>query len=157
MKNELSSSDYLGPSNRTLAIFLISVLGLFLEMLLIRWIGTEIMIFAYLQNTVLVVCFLGLGLGCFTSREPVDIRDLLLPLFILVLLLAIPWSRKVLGGISIMLSTLEDFIIWSKGVATSPWQTIRYIFLGANPYLFFDVMSSEYLHTYRPHIGPLDG
>ena len=92
--NSSGSDDYLGPANRTLAIFLISVLGLFLEMLLIRWIGTEIMIFAYLQNTVLVVCFLGLGLGCFTCREPIDIRGLLLPLFILVLLLAIPLSRK---------------------------------------------------------------
>src|SRR5208282_177668 len=101
-----SSGDegYLGPSNRTWAIFLISVLGLFLEMLLIRWIGTEIPIFAYLQNTVLVVCFLGLGLGCFTSREPIDIRRLLLPLFILVLLLAISLTRKLLGSISIMLS-----------------------------------------------------
>ena len=45
-------------------LFLVSVLGLFLELMLIRWIGTEIRIFAYLQNTVLVVCFMGLGLGC---------------------------------------------------------------------------------------------
>jgi len=29
-----------------------------------------------------------------------------------------------------MLSTLEDFIIWSKGVAISPWQTIFYMVLG---------------------------
>jgi len=42
------------------------MLGLFLEMLLIRWIGTEVRIFAYLQNTILVACLLGLGLGCFT-------------------------------------------------------------------------------------------
>ena len=55
----------------TLALFLISVLGLFLELLLIRWISTEIRIFAYLQNTVLVVCFLGLGMGCWDSRRAV--------------------------------------------------------------------------------------
>lgn len=30
--------------------------------MLIRWIGTEVRIFAYLQNAVLVVCSLGLGL-----------------------------------------------------------------------------------------------
>jgi len=94
-----ANGGYSGPVNQTWAIFLISVLGLFLEMLLIRWIGTEIMIFAYLQNTVLVVCFLGLGLGCFTSREPIDLRGLLLPLFILVLLLAIPQTRKGLGAL----------------------------------------------------------
>lgn len=50
-------ADDLGPVNQTWAIFLISVLGLFLEMLLIRWIGTEVRIFAYLQNTILVVVF----------------------------------------------------------------------------------------------------
>ncbi len=59
-----NDNGLIAPRNRTLTIFLVSVLGLFLEMLLIRWIGTEIRIFAYLQNTILIVCFLGLGLGC---------------------------------------------------------------------------------------------
>ena len=65
----------------TAQLFLISVLGLFLELLLIRWVSTEIRIFAYLQNTVLVVCFLGLGMGCWDSRrKPFALRDVLLPL-----------------------------------------------------------------------------
>ena len=55
--------------NQTVVLFLVSVLALFLELLFIRWIGTEIRIFAYLQNTVLVVCFLGLGMGCWTCRR----------------------------------------------------------------------------------------
>jgi hypothetical protein len=53
----------------TAAVFLISVLGLFLELLLIRWISTEIRVFAYLQNCVLVVCFLGLGMGAWDARR----------------------------------------------------------------------------------------
>src|SRR3990167_3182433 len=104
-------SDFHGPASRTWAIFLISVLGLFLEMLLIRWIGTEIRIFAYLQNTVLVVCFLGLGLGCFTSRKPIIMRNMLLPLAILTLLLAIPMTRDGLGKTSELLSVLDDLLI----------------------------------------------
>ena len=40
--------------NRTWAVFLIGVLGLFTELMLVRWISTEIRIFAYLQNTVIV-------------------------------------------------------------------------------------------------------
>src|SRR4051794_31304094 len=76
-----------------LSLFLISVLGLFLELLLIRWVSTEIRIFAYLQNTILVVCFLGLGMGCWDSkRRPFILRDVL-PLAILVGLLAIPTTR----------------------------------------------------------------
>ena len=69
-------------SRPILAIFLVSFLGLFLEMLLIRWIGT-IRIFAYLQNTILVVCLLGLGLGCFTARKPASIGRAPVPLLIL--------------------------------------------------------------------------
>ena len=104
------------PFNRTWGIFLISVLGLFLEMLLIRWIGTEIRIFAYLQNTILVVCFLGLGLGCFTCRQPILLRYSLVPLLILVLFMAIPMVRIGLGYISDLLSMSGDFVIWGPAL-----------------------------------------
>src|SRR5262245_29709642 len=91
-------------SNRTLAIFLISMLALFLEMLAIRWIGTEVRIFAYLQNTILVVSFLGFGLGCFTCRQPAELRQTLLPMAALLLLMALPAGREMLGLASQLLS-----------------------------------------------------
>src|SRR6188768_3873847 len=84
---------------RTGTLFLISVIGLFLELLLIRWVSTEIRIFAYLQNTVLVVCFLGLGMGCWDSRKPFALRDMLIPLGVLVTLLALPPTRVALANI----------------------------------------------------------
>jgi spermidine synthase len=128
---ESSGSDgYSVPANQTWAIFLISVLGLFLEMLLIRWISTEIRIFAYLQNTVLVVCFLGLGLGCFTSKQPINMRNMLVPLFCIVLLLAIPITRNALGHISEMLSFLGDFVIWNYVISNSFWKTLFYVTVG---------------------------
>src|SRR5437762_4341853 len=96
------------PTRATAALFLVSVLGLFLELLLIRWVSTEIRIFAYLQNTVLVVCFLGLGMGCWTCRQPARPRDALIPLFLLTLLLAIPLTRQGLGKISQLFSVLND-------------------------------------------------
>ena len=88
----------------TLTLFGVSVLGLFLELMLIRWIGTEIRIFAYLQNTVLVVCFLGLGMGCFTCRQPAPGRHILVPLLPLVLILAVPLARDLVGQIATWLS-----------------------------------------------------
>jgi hypothetical protein len=127
MSTKLESNDQdeiSGQFNRNWAIFLISVLGLFLEMLLIRWIGTEIRIFAYLQNTILVVCFLGLGLGCFTCRQPIHLRQSLIPLFILLLLMAIPIVRSALGRTSELLSVLGDFVIWSSIITSSPWVTV---------------------------------
>ena len=58
-------------TGRDLEIFSVSFLVLFLELVLIRWIGTEIRIFAYLGNLVLVVCFFGVGLGCYWSERTV--------------------------------------------------------------------------------------
>jgi predicted RNA methylase len=101
-----------------------------MEILLIRWISTEIRIFAYLQNTVLVVCFLGLGIGCFTCRRPLIMRDLLLPFFALVLLLAIPYTRSLLAAISVFLGVLSDLVIWHQSFTESPWQTIWYVAVG---------------------------
>src|SRR6266536_6447415 len=94
--------------NKAWGIFLISILGLFLETLFIRWIGTEIRIFAYLQNTILVACFLGLGLGMFTSSKSIEIKRCLIPLTAFLLLMAIPAARLVLGRTSEMLSSLGD-------------------------------------------------
>jgi SAM-dependent methyltransferase len=85
--------------------------------MLIRWIGTEVRIFAYLQNTVLVVCFLGLGMGCFTSHKPVAVRNILIPLLGLVLLLALPPTRAVLAKITNLLSVLDDLAIWEHAIS----------------------------------------
>jgi spermidine synthase len=121
---------YLEPTIRTWAIFLISVLGLFLEMLLIRWIGTEVRIFAYLQNTILIACFLGLGLGCFTSRKPIILRQSLVSLAFLILLMAVPISRSGLGKISELLSVLGDLVIWGGITDTTPILSILFVILG---------------------------
>ncbi|MBO0697132.1 MAG: hypothetical protein J2P46_01940, partial [Zavarzinella sp.] len=106
----------------TWAVFLISALGLFLELLLIRWVSTEIRIFAYLQNTVLVVCFLGLGMGCWDSRRrPFVLRELLIPLTVLVALLAIPTTRAALAKISNMFGGFSDLLIWAAPDSAAGW------------------------------------
>ncbi|HEY3312528.1 MAG TPA: hypothetical protein VGK00_12885 [Anaerolineales bacterium] len=110
---------YFEPARQIWAIFLISVLGLFLEMLLIRWIGTEVRIFAYLQNTILVACFLGLGIGCFTSRQVINLRQSLISLTLLLFLMAIPMTRNALGITSELLSEINDLVIWGNRFSPS--------------------------------------
>lgn len=116
-------------SHQSWAILLISVLGLFLETLFIRWIGTEIRIFAYLQNTILVVCFIGLGIGMFTASRTIDVKQSLLPIALLLLLMAIPATRWALSTISEMLSSLGDLVIWAQFETDDSLQ--RILFLGA--------------------------
>ena len=101
-----------GAKGRMALLFLISLFGLYLELVVIRWVGTEVRIFAYLQNTVLVVCFLGLGMGAWTSQRPFSVRWLLVCLFLLVALLAIPFTRIVLGRISGMVGGVGGLLIW---------------------------------------------
>lgn len=109
---------------------MISVLGLFLELMLIRWIGTEIRIFAYLQNTVLIVCFLGLGVGCFTCHKPASLMRILIPLCILTAILSIPQTRQFAATITNLLSGFSDLVIWEQRLAIGAWTTINRVFLG---------------------------
>src|SRR6516162_6367017 len=85
------------PVVSTPLLFLVSIASLFLELMLIRWIGTEVRLFTYVQNAVLVVCFLGLGMGCWTCRRPVALREIVLPLGLLVLLLAVSVTFTEMG------------------------------------------------------------
>ncbi|MBI3736993.1 hypothetical protein HY256_10830, partial [Candidatus Sumerlaeota bacterium] len=92
-------------------LFLVSFLSLFLEILLIRWIGTEIRVFAYFANLTLVTCFFGLGAG-YASRR-IRIR-LVQSVWLLVLLcvLAHP-ALDFLGFRKISESVAaEDINIW---------------------------------------------
>ena len=50
-------------------LFLVSALGLFFELMIIRWIATEVRLFAYYKNFVLITAFLGLGIGFALNRR----------------------------------------------------------------------------------------
>jgi len=52
----------------TLKLFLVSLVGLFWEMLLIRWISNELPLLSYFRSLVILGAFLGLGLGCIAGR-----------------------------------------------------------------------------------------
>src|SRR5246127_4182166 len=104
------------PNNRILwPLFLVSFASLFLEILLIRWIGTEVRLFAYFQNLTLVACFLGFGLGCYRAAEKKTHLFDATSVAILVILAAIPaepW-KHFLEILSSGLAFSPDAVIWS--------------------------------------------
>ena len=89
-RSEIDIAELGGFSYRQLV--LISVAGLFLEMLMIRWVSCEIRIFAYFTNFVLVACFLGFGLGCYLCRRRVQLMALTMSLLLLTVILKAPLS-----------------------------------------------------------------
>ena len=82
-----------------------SLLGLYLELLMIRLVSSEIRIFAYLKNFVLIACFLGFGLGCYLCRRRANLVALLLPLAAVTAFVSAPW-----GGLREMVTNLQGFI-----------------------------------------------
>jgi len=74
----------------TTGLVLSSVLGLYLELMLIRWISSEIRIFAYFKNFVLIACFLGFGLGCYLARRAISILTLCVPVVFFTAAIALP-------------------------------------------------------------------
>src|SRR5580704_14861352 len=74
-------------------LLVISIAGLFLELLMIRWISSEVTIFAYFKNFVLIACFLGFGLGAHLCRQPINLLALLGPLSYCALLVKLPWPE----------------------------------------------------------------
>ena len=84
----MSEGEIKSLPRRDAELFLVSVLILFLELTLIRWIGTEVRIFAYLGNLILVLCFFGVGLGCYLSARPIALSGAAVKLLVLAALVA---------------------------------------------------------------------
>ena len=86
-------------------LVLVSVLTLFLELLMIRWVSSEVRIFAYFKNFVLVACFLGFGVGCYMSRRSANLLALVTPLVTVAAL--IKWPSDALRT---LITRLPDYI-----------------------------------------------
>ena len=102
-------------------LFLISSAGLYLELVLIRWLGTEVKIFAFFQNLSLIVCFLGFGVGCFSSKKRGSLLPSLISTTILVVAVNLPieaW-HNFLRILSSVLSFTPDAALWGQALKIS--------------------------------------
>lgn len=111
-KFEFAPEDLGGFSYGQLA--LVSILGLFLELMLIRWVSSEIRVFAYFKNFVLIACFLGFGLGCYLCRRRVNLLSVLIPLLTLGLLVQLPWPslRLLIADLPSLVGATADMQLW---------------------------------------------
>jgi spermidine synthase len=119
---EFTPEDLGGFSYGRLA--LVSVLGLFLELLAIRWISSEVRLFAYFKNFVLIACFLGFGLGCYLCRRRINLVLMLLPLLTLGVIVQLPWAmfRELVGRLPMLIGSLSQVNFWSA--TTYAWNAL---------------------------------
>jgi len=101
----------------------ISLLSLFIEMLMIRWVSSEIMIFAYFKNFVLVACFLGFGLGCYLCRRRVQLTAIITPLLLLTVILKAPISplRRSIADLPQLLGASAEVHTWGVPAVPASW------------------------------------
>ncbi|HZW93457.1 MAG TPA: hypothetical protein VFF64_10940 [Candidatus Eremiobacteraceae bacterium] len=105
---------------------LASALGLFVEMLMIRWVSSEIGIFAYFKNLVLVSCFLGFGLGYYRCRRRVQLIALIAPLLLLTIILKAPISslHRVLTALPMSLGDGNEVHMWGGTALPTSWKVL---------------------------------
>ena len=104
-------------------LILISLLSLFLEMMMIRWVSSEIRIFAYFKNFVLVACFLGFGLGCYFSRRRVQLMAMITTLVLLTIILKAPISalRRSISVLPALLGASVEVHVWGVPALPTNW------------------------------------
>lgn len=123
-KWDFDLSELGGFSYRLLMIF--SILGMFFEMMMIRWVSSEIRIFAFFKNFVLVACFFGFGLGCYFSKRRVNLIALFMPLLLLCLLIQIPWAplRTLVSTLPGLLGSSTEVQIWGIPSMPADWPSM---------------------------------
>src|SRR5580704_7955026 len=93
-------------------LFLASALTLFAELALIRWVATEVRVFAYVKNLALLLCFLGFGLGCALARQRPRWQTAATALLGLIVIVRLPWrGPQIMESLSQYLGGAQDIEI----------------------------------------------
>ena len=115
-------------------LFLASALGLFLELIFIRWLAAEIRVFAFYKNFALIGAFLGLGLGFAAARNSTAFRRLR-SLFLLILavncVLILALGRTGLSDLVLANPANAQEFIWAGsavGASAFQWLLLRAAF-----------------------------
>jgi len=95
-------------------LFLASALTLFAELALIRWVATEVRVFAYVKNLALLLCFLGFGLGCALARQRPRWQTAATALLGLIVIVRLPWRGvQIMETLSQYLGAAQDVEMWT--------------------------------------------
>lgn len=115
-------------------LFLASALGLFLELIFIRWLAAEIRVFAFYKNFALIGAFLGLGLGFAAARNS-SAFGRLRSLFLLILsvncVLILALGRTGLSDLVLANPANAQEFIWAGsavGASALQWLLLRAAF-----------------------------
>lgn len=111
----------------SLLLFLASFVALYFELVVIRYLSTEIRVFAYLKNLPLIASFLGLGLGMALGKPPKALKRAF-PAIAAVLFLLIAFAGSL--DLTHLPFPGRDYFVFhtSGGAAVAPvYKILRYL------------------------------
>jgi hypothetical protein len=120
-------------------LLLISIASLYFELLLIRWLPTQIRVLAYFNNIILISCILGLGLGALVSGR-VPLKSSL----VFLLLSGLMMLAVLYHGLDVKLPlTSGDYFLWnglSRSAKGTVWQYVAlFVFFATNTALMVPI------------------
>jgi spermidine synthase len=80
------------PQRQYVELWLASFVGLYFEMLVVRWLAAEVRLFSYFKNLTMMAAFMGLGIGFALVRRGTDYRPWFAPLLALYVPLVLGMS-----------------------------------------------------------------
>ncbi len=89
------------PFSNSSQLFLASFLTLYFEVLVIRYLTSEVRVFANLKNFLLIASFFGIGLGIMLGASTKSLRRAL-PLIVILLFLPIRFAKKSDGDVLVI-------------------------------------------------------
>jgi len=103
-------------------LFVISGLGLFFELAVIRWITAEVRLLSYFKNLALLAAFLGLALGYAVAGRRREVASTFAPLLFLLMLVVVVVGR-VLSPLGLTYPGSADEFFWYTA-SVSYWLTL---------------------------------
>lgn len=122
-QNLLADTKWAGRGGRAALLIGLTTFGILaLELAFIRWTSSQVRIFAYFNNIVLIAAFLGMGLGVALGRRRPGLVHLVAPV-LLVLALPLAFSEK----LNLVHLTFPDHSIslWGAESASDPVIFVR--------------------------------
>lgn len=139
-------------------LFHVSFLSLYLEMVLIRWIGVEVRVFAYLSNFVLLACFVGFGIGCFQAARRFHATSAAFFVLLIIFLSSPPERFGFLPFRHItdfLAAPLSDAAVWDARSGASAARSLLLVAIGTGLTIILFTLVAASLVPFGRRVGKL--
>jgi hypothetical protein len=120
----------MGNRRAVFDLFLASLLGLFVELVFIRWVSSELRVIAFYKNFALIAAFLGLGIGFAIQRRKETVswfERIYFPLMAVIVVVVLVLGRTQLDEMIMLNRASAQEYVWTGSLASdNPWVMVLF-------------------------------